>query len=82
MGGCHSLWASCLGTLMCSIWEWLLRVITIESVMLVELIKIFSVYFGFSHGDLILGAVLNIGQMLKKLNVGEGWKIYGMVVEN
>lgn len=50
--------------------------------MLVELIKIFSVYFGFSHGDLILGAVLNIGQMLKKLNVGEGWKIYGMVVEN
>lgn len=30
-----------------------------------ELIKIFSVYFGFSDGDLILGAVLNIGQMLK-----------------
>lgn len=49
-----------------------------------ELIKIFSVYFGFSDGDLILGAVLNIGQMLKKkkMNVGAGWKIYGMVVEN
>lgn len=31
-----------------------------------ELIKIFSVYFGFSDGDLILGAVWNIGQMLKK----------------
>lgn len=66
MDSCHSLWAFCLGTLMCPVWGWLLRVITVGSVILVELIKIFSVYFGFSDGDLILGAVLNIGQMLKK----------------
>lgn len=46
-----------------------------------ELIKIFSVYFGFSDGDLI-GSCLEHWTDAKKMNVGEGWKIYGMVVEN